>query len=256
LVTNERNLICLDEDDLQLHIYRIYALDRFQAMLAVKQDALVNPRKWDDPFENFFLERTEVDDPTSGTTIPLKNLARDWYGQCWSSNEETDAMWRIYSPCSRKVKVRTTIRRLIENLKRVPSFAPHLQFFVGRVDYWSEQKIKDLMKCLTFADIAVGGQGFAKLLCIKREAFGHEKEVRLLFQDVPDSGSKTPNATGIFEYALDPNAVFDDVVLDPRLEDAAASALKQQLQAAGCDLPIQRSSLYQAPHFIIPANHG
>lgn len=87
----------LDDADLDRRIYRIYALDRFKALLAAKVDALVNPTKWQDPFENFFLERTEVMDDVTSSTIPLKNLAVDWYGQCWSMNKDTDAMWRIYS---------------------------------------------------------------------------------------------------------------------------------------------------------------
>jgi hypothetical protein len=254
--TNEQNLIQLAEADLDLAIYRIYGRDRFESLLASNRDALVNPTKWDDPFENFFLERTEVMDDASGTTIPLKNLAEDWYGQCWSLNEETDAMWRIYSPDPVKkvgVKVSTTIRRLFENLKHAGSSAPSLQFFVGRITYLSQPDIVKLMQNLTFADIAAGSQGdkFAALLCIKREAFRHECEVRLLFQDVVFSGARR-GAGGVFQYALDPHSVFNDVVLDPRLSDVDASALRRNLQTAGCLLPIQQSQLYQTPRFVIP----
>jgi hypothetical protein len=254
--TNDRNLIRLAKADLDTAVYRIYALDRFETMLASNHDALVNPAKWQDPFENFFLERTEVMDDGSGTTIPLKNLAEDWYGQCWSLNEETDAMWRIYSPDPVKevgVKVSTTIRRLFENLTRVPSPAPYLQFFVGRIAYLPEKEITRLMQGLTFADIAIGGQGykFADLLCIKRDSFEHENEMRLLFQDVPFTDPKR-GAGGVFRYSLDPHVVFDNVVLDPRLNDTDALALRQKLQTAGCRLPIEHSTLYQTPRFIIP----
>lgn len=151
------------------------------------------------------------------------------------------------------MKVRTTIRRLFENLKRAGSSAPYLQFFVGRITYLSQPDIIKLMQGLTFADIAAGGQGdkFAALLCIKREAFRHECEVRLLFQDGTFSGAKR-GAGGVFQYALDLHSVFDDVVLDPRLSDGDASALEHNLQTAGCRLPIRQSQLYQAPRFVIP----
>ena len=91
-------------------------------------------------------------------------------------------MWRIYSPeptMKVGVKVATTIRRLFQNLKRVGSTAPYLQFFVGKISYPLEQQITRLMHGLTFADIAIGGQGdkFANLLCVKGEAFQHENEV-------------------------------------------------------------------------------
>ena len=93
-----RNRIRLDENDLDSDVYRIYSLRRLELLFFSQTDALVSPEKWDDPFENFFLQRTEVHDAESGTNIPLNNLAKDWYGQCWSLNPETDAMWRIYSP--------------------------------------------------------------------------------------------------------------------------------------------------------------
>ncbi len=249
---DERLLIGLDEAALDTAIYRIYRVGRFEAMLASGEDALVNPGAWDDPFENFFLQRTEVMDDASGMTIPLTNLAADWYGQCWSLNEETDAMWRIYSPNPTKrrgVKVKTTIRRLLQNLLRAGSPAPYLQFFVGLIEYRRQEEIVDLMRRLTFMDSAAGGGGhnFASLMCIKREAFDHEREVRLLFQDMD-----TKRATGgLFRYALDPHALFDEVVLDPRLNDSAALRLKKKLQKAGCRLPIKPSALYQAPRFVI-----
>lgn len=254
--TNNRNLIRLDHSGLARRIYRIYALNRFKTLLAAKQDVAVNPTKWEDPFEDFFLERTEVTDAVSGSTIPLRNLAQDWYGQCWSLNEDTDAMWRIYSPDPLNqvgVKVRTTIQKLFDNLKATGSLAPYLQFFVGKVEYMSERRIRNLMGGLTFADVAIGGQGdrFADLLCIKRTAFRHEHEIRLLFQDVKFPGNPKRGAGGLFKYALDPSAVFEEVVLDPRLKDSDAANLKAELVTAGCTLPIGRSGLYQSPHFVI-----
>ncbi len=255
--TNEKNLIRID--NLDQHLYRIYALDKFEQLLASSYDVLVNPAKWKDPFENFFLEATEVIDDLSRQPIPLKNLAADWYGQCWSTQAESDAMWRIYSsdpnikgaaPAKMGVKVKTTVKKLFDNLKREGSTAPSLQFFVCRVDYKTEAEITTLMKKLTFLDVSRGGQGdkFADLLCIKREAFRHEQEVRLLFQDIdPKRGMNK-----LFKYKLDANVVFEEAVLDPRLKDSDALALKNKLEAVGCLLPISQSILYRAPHFVIP----
>ena len=60
--------------------------------------------------------------------------------------------------------------------------------------------------------------------------------------------------SGLFKYSLDPNAVFDEVVLDPRLTENDAFDLKSKLNRDGCRLSINHSILYQAPHFIIPMN--
>ncbi len=254
--TGSSNLIRLQEVELDLPVFRIYDLNRFEAMLTSNQDALVNPSKWEDPFENFFLERTEVFDTISRAPIPLKNLAQDWYGQCWSFNEETDAMWRIYSPDPKArigVKVSTTIRRLFQNLQSVGSSAPDLQFFVGRVAYLTQQEITNLMQDLTFSDVTIGGRGdkFANLLCIKREAFSHENEVRLIFQDI-DLNKPKHGSNGVFRYKVDPNTLFDEVKLDPRLTDDLALRLEAKLKAIGCNLPIEKSLLYQTPEFVIP----
>jgi len=168
-------------------------------------------------------------------------------------------MWRIYSsdpnregsdPREMGVKVKTTVKKLFDNLKRADSTAPVLQFFIGRVDYYTEAEITALMSKLTFRDVTIGGQGdmFAKLLCIKREAFQHEQEVRLLFQDIdPKRGENK-----LFKYGLDANVVFEEAVLDPRLKNSDAISLESKLRSAGCTLPIRQSTLYQAPHFVIP----
>jgi hypothetical protein len=109
------------------------------------------------------------------------------------------------------------------------------------------------MENITFTDVAIGGQGykFANLLCLKRDAFEHEKEIRIIFQDMAHSGEKQ-GLNGIFRYPLDPNTIFDKVVLDPRLELPEVNKIQQKLNTAGCTLPIQQSLLYQTPKFTIP----
>ena len=105
------------------------------------------------------------------------------------------------------------------------------------------------MNKTSFQDIAFGGQsaGFARLLCIKREAFEHEREVRLLFQDL-DPKRSTGNAV-LFDFDL--NTICEEVVLDPRLDEAQFAKLKAEIAAEGCTLPIVQSSLYRAPQFTL-----
>jgi hypothetical protein len=87
------------------------------------------------------------------------------------------------------------------------------------------------------------------LLCNKREALQHEAEARLLFQDIdPKQGM---NETLV--YPLDPNVIFKEIVIDPRLNDNAAGALIAELRSAGCTLPIRRSELHRSPTFTILA---
>lgn len=100
-----------------------------------------------------------------------------------------------------------------------------------------------------YDDVASGGQatGFAKLLCVKREAFGHECEVRLLFQDLHPK--RSVGNLALFDF--DVNAICEDVVLDPRLDEAQVAAFRNDISAAGCTLPVSQSPLYRSPDFTI-----
>jgi hypothetical protein len=254
-----KGLVGLSETELDTPIYRIFPLDRFLQTLSTGENVLVNPTRWEDPFEDVLMARTEIDDPHLGR-FPLRNLSDDWYGQCWSLNAETDAMWRIYSHDPNRpddpdrgkagVKVRSTIRKLFASLRSHPCPMPSLQFFVGKVEYMTEAQISAMMQGLTFLKVSTGGQGdgFAKLLCVKREAFVHEAEIRLLFQDVPQARA---GAMGLFRHAVNVAATFEEVVMDPRLTDANAAVVEGRLRAAGCPLPTRRSDLYRAPSFVI-----
>ena len=70
-------------------------------------------KSWEDPFE-LFLYKEVVD--IEG--CPLKDALASWsqryYGQCWSMSKDSDAMWRIYSPQKRSVRIRTKFGKMME----------------------------------------------------------------------------------------------------------------------------------------------
>jgi hypothetical protein len=240
------NLLDISNPDVPL--FRIYRRYRFLELLRTRKNALVKPRLWDDPFENFFL-RANVMGPNS-EKISINNLAEDWYGQCWTLNEDTDAMWRIYSQCKDGIKVRTTIQKLFNRFYEKSDPYAALKFLIGKVQYLKESDICDFMSRVCFWDVAFGGQAtrFAKLLCVKREAFEHECEVRVLFQDL-DPKRSTGNAI-LFDFNV--NDICEEVVIDPRLDEAQVVLFKNEIMAAGCTLPISQSPLYRMPSFDIP----
>ena len=243
-------LINLDPADLDRWVYRIYSQPRFESLLVTGQDGLVNPRKWDDPFENFFLERTTAMTAT-GEPVSLGSLGDDWHGQCWSFTSESDAMWRIYSPSPNNgIKVKARLGDLVDNLAGAGR-TPSIQCFAGSVRYMDPGQITALMSGLTVYDVAIGGNNarFAELMCVKREAFRHEDEMRLLFNDMQPA---IRGSNGVVSYPLDVNTLFKEVELDPRLTEPAAQALRMTLQAAGLKKTVQRSTLYEAPAFVIP----
>lgn len=169
----------------------------------IKQNGLVSPKLWDDPFENFFLNCTAV--TNEGEYVNMSSLANSWYGQCWTYNQDSDAMWRIYSPKKDGVKVSTTIRKLFSSIFNTPDPFAHLKYFIGKVNYLEREDIEGyIIKTTTFNELALGGSanGFAQTLCMKRKEFSHESEVRLLFNDTDKNIGNGEVAQFNFDWKL------------------------------------------------------
>jgi hypothetical protein len=102
----------LKENEPDKHIYRIISLERLLELFATERNTLVKPEKWEDTFENFILKsKVRL---LSGEVIKY-NIHNRIYGQCWTSQTASDAMWRIYSPNKDGVRIRTTIRKLLKS---------------------------------------------------------------------------------------------------------------------------------------------
>lgn len=222
-------------------IYRIYSVDRFKNLLRTNENGLVHPSKWDDPFENFFLKCIAV--TSQGERVSLESLSNSWYGQCWTKNRDSDAMWRIYSPKKDGVRVTTTIRKLFESFYDSKDSFAKLKFFIGTVQYQEKAVIENFLKKTSFMDLAFGGQAtnFAKTLCIKRPEFSHENEIRLLFYDAQTN----TGLNKVAKFPLDLGKVFTEIALDPRMSPDEFAQIRAELIAHGCTVPITQSDLYQ-----------
>lgn len=77
-------------------VYRIFSISRFIEMLQESKNTLVKPEKWDDPFENFLFAAKARNQ--HGQTVSLENIRNSYFGQCWSFNDESDAMGNRVRP--------------------------------------------------------------------------------------------------------------------------------------------------------------
>ena len=239
----------LDVDDLDTPIYRWFSNDRFLELLRTGQLTLVRPRMWEDPFENFLMGAAVR--LSSGEPVSLADLQSRFYGQCWTFNRESDALWRIYSPLKTGVKVATTARKLFDAIWSDEPRDADLSCFLGLVRYLPEAQFAAILRDQNVARSLLldgTGLGHVRMLLLKREEFSHEAEVRLLFRDVRRERAPGPN---VVQFEIDPSRLFDEVVLDPRADAATVGRLQDEIGTLGYAGAVRQSPLYRLPDFEI-----
>ncbi|MCR9137173.1 MAG: DUF2971 domain-containing protein [Alphaproteobacteria bacterium] len=236
-----KNIINLTDKDLNAYVYRVMPLNRFYELFSKKQNVLVRPSKWEDPFENFILNApARLPD---GTTVSF-GFNNDFYGQCWTKLTSSDALWRIYSPDKTGVRVRTTVRKLLTTLQAPHGEWAHEQAFIGKVLYLGDKKLVAFGNEV-FRD-GLNSRALAETLLVKRIAFRHEREIRLLYFE-KDKAQKD-----IYAYHINPHALIDQVMLDPRLQRNDFNAKRDEIhRRTGFKGKILHSLLYAPPKGMI-----
>jgi hypothetical protein len=223
---------------------------------------LVAPHLWDDPFENLVADCAITDmRGAKWTQTFLGNLRKSVYGQCWSFAAESDALWRIYSTVRKNpdtqrnealddegVKVRVSADNLLRTLWNSGVSNPGESCFLGQVRYLPQgeavQTVADEIG-RSLQEAFASGLGHAESLLLKRSAFDHEREARLVYVEHIDS----PMRAGLWPVAIDPNSLFEEAVLDPRLGSDDVRDREQELRDLGFTRPVMRSDLYQRTLF-------
>lgn len=233
---------CLSIRDPDAPVYRIFPPLGFLDVMVKKKLTLVRPSAWDDPYENILFKRT-VRLP-DGTLVSVESLQNALWGQCWSLTVENDAMWRIYSPQKDGVKVRSTPRKLLQAIWKDSFDVGRIKCFIGKVDYLPEQDIVNWFADPQNVNLVLfdnTGRGPVLALLLKRIEFYHEDEVRLLYHDSHLARQS------VVQFDIDPNQLFDEVVLDSRMPPYLADTFTSTLQTLGFKNPILRSTLYSPP---------
>lgn len=235
------NLINLTQSDASRPIYRVFSIARFLEVLDTKHNALLRPSKWDDPFENLVLKG--IAQTAAGQTAKWA-FKDDLFGQCWSFEIESDALWRIYSPQKDGVKVRSTVAKLYNSLHNTAGQYRDISCFIGKVEYRIKRSLRTWLQTVNPLDPT--GRGSAATLYVKRAAFRYEKEVRLVYFD----HSNQPKGD-VHLYPIKPNQVFEECVLDPRMDERVADAYKAAIKKHGFTGKVIQSGLYRPPHAVV-----
>jgi len=237
---NKSNYINLDLNVKDQYIYRMISLDRLYELFSTKKNVLVSPKKWDDPFENFILNsKARLPD---GEIVGL-GFRDDFYGQCWTRHKASDAMWRIYSPDSNGVRIKTTILKLAGSLASTLGDRENVQCCIGKVSYLNNSKLMAFANTVFKSHTNPPAHVLAKTLLVKRPAFRHENEVRLLYFEKENGKTNT-----IYKYDIDPHTLIDQIMIDPRLKYSEFTKSKSDIKSiTGFKARILRSRLYAIP---------
>jgi Protein of unknown function (DUF2971) len=240
------NYLFFKEDaEIDNPIFRVFSIERLLEIFSSKSLVLVKPSKWDDPFENFILKSRVKFENGELAGIEFGNFI---FGQCWSLLNESDAMWRIYSPDKHGVKVKTTPRKLrmtlASNVKN-----PEISAFIGKVRYESGEYLRNMVTDRVRMQNKIfdtTGRGHAETLLFKREEFSHEQEVRVVY-----SGREEDAKKEIFPVKIDPFLLIEEIVFDPRMDKNLVLIYQKHFSNIGFTGLISRSQLYDVPDLVV-----
>lgn len=229
------------EKDLNKYIYRIISLERLLGLFATEKNTLVKPELWEDTFENFIL-RSKVRQKSG--EISEYNIHERMYGQCWTLHKSSDAMWRIYSPNKDGLRIRTKVKDLLECFYQVHERLPEAKCCIGKVEYLTDKELQDRANNTFDEGGGISVESIFKSLLIKRKAFEHECEVRLLY----DAWDEENTDKKLFSYNVDVHDLVSQIMVDPRRSYSEFKTIKLIIEkATGYEGSIKRSLLYSLP---------
>lgn len=227
-------------------IYKIMDFEYVYAMLKEGKLKIGKMKKWEDPFENFLLKQNFWYKTKDGKQqdYDIHEISELLYAQSWTLVEESDAMWRIYSPNKTSVRIKTTIQKLFDSVYTDDRCA-HTTF-IGVVEYSSQADFQEYLDKIAKEGISLwllgSARNMANALFNKRDTFEHEKEVRVLYiASIEDMGQCKKN--DFISYQIDVNNVIEEICFDPRISDNLFEAHSNALKQIGIQ-NIVKSSLY------------
>jgi len=254
-------------DDLDQPLHRIFPLWRFEEVLRLRQLTLVKPAMWVDPREDlcskFFLEP----ELGAGFAKPGQQLAdylSESWAQCWSYEADSDVLLRAYSrvvldpiakrnstPAEEGIRVTTTARRLLLAMRQWASKYRELHFYLVGVAYEPEENFGRHLASRLGSEgprYFSTPDGRAESLCMKRQRFSHENEVRLLCIGNEGLGE----GADIRRFEIDPCSLLTEIAFDPRLVSFERLEREQWIRSKGYTGSIKEDASYMGVLTTIP----
>ncbi len=207
-----------------MYLYHILPFHRLVEVFETRTLYFSSPKSWEDPYE----------------TRLGGDLVNSVFAQCWCKLGLSDAMWRIYSPDRLSVRIKTTSEMLTEQVRGgLHDWGGRYRVRRRPVDYYLTS---DLERAIKEAQAQVSGVSRTLApLFIKRKAFKHESEYRIVVYDRnPDERQKE------LLVPVNPHKLILSVLADPRAPDAMVEVfkffLKEKVKFKG---RVAKSALYE-----------
>lgn len=254
---NTRAKHCLvDIENEKSEIFRVLEVFRLFDLFETKRICLTAPKLWDDPYEDFLKHSYGMSSENKDLRISFEGYSNYIFGQCWTLSEETDALWRIYSPNRDRVQIKTTIVKLQEKIKKIQD--KWFRSYIGMVKYLPEHEIKKkISDGIKNSDkyFLITDRLIKEYYLIKRDTFKYENEIRLLVI-LPEPQEKYKNAIyqdpdnlDICTLPIDdPIELIDEIVFDPRMPDSLVKAYTSYLRNNfNFSKDVYKSGIYSTP---------
>lgn len=215
--------------DSQQILWRYMDLAKFAALL--QKGSLffpsLNHLSSDDPWEGL-PSRLNFEFPEMSNNATLLSLAKNsysdekehFYVHCWHMNDgESDAQWKIYGNNICSLAIVSHYKQICDAITDVRSI------YGGAISYYLPHEVT--------SGIVV------QQPLVKRKAYEHEKEFRLVYWDRPIS---EPKNEGI-EVQIDIRNLIERIVISPRAPRWFEHVVTRLIQDYGVHAPVSQSDL-------------
>ena len=207
-------------------IYRYLPMEYLLDSIQNNQMVFINPKKWNDPFDNYMFKLPESKTDESFTS----NI----FCQCITLNPHSQAYWKTYGDNGFAARLKISTKEYLDSIKNTK-----LQFWIGKMDYMREsiliEKFREIKNLKTTLSSPIVSNEFLTAFFLKRKPFEYEEEIRLLIKS-----KKTK--TGLKKIKVSNSDIIKEIRLDPRMGKSETIAWKSYLKSF--NIEVTKSQLF------------
>ncbi|AAN57358.2 DUF2971 domain-containing protein [Shewanella oneidensis MR-1] len=251
MAANTTGTIMRQPEDGNIRLWRYMDFSKFVALISSKSLFLNRVDRFTDPYEGHFSSLnnrirnsiyeaqyagSEIDPHKVANAISdFNSFSRQWtYVNCWHANKyESAAMWDLYAKTEEAIAIETDYNSLAVVL---PSDAQ-----LGLVEY------------IDFDTEWMPENNTTYPFVHKRKSFEHEKEVRIIVQEIPRAKSgvgfdwEAVNDKHGISLDIDLNQLIKSIHVSPTAPKWLVDLTNTVSKTFGIDAHVKQSDLYKAP---------